>query len=120
MNSPKNHSETSRNFFQDVQEVVRLVPPGRVTTYGAIAHYLGAKHGARMVGYALIAAAPALGLERVPAQRVVNRNGLLTGRHHFATPTAMQEALEAEGVRVQDDQVVEFKTLFWDPSVELE
>ncbi|SHL46101.1 MGMT family protein [Hymenobacter psychrotolerans] len=120
MNSPKNPSEASRNFFQDVQEVVRLIPPGRVTTYGAIAHYLGARHGARMVGYALIAAAPALGLERVPAQRVVNRNGLLTGRHHFATPTAMQEALEAEGVRIQDDQVVEFKTLFWDPSVELE
>lgn len=120
MNSPENPSEASRNFFQDVQEVVRLIPPGRVTTYGAIAHYLGAKHGARMVGYALIAAAPALGLERVPAQRVVNRNGLLTGRHHFATPTAMQEALEAEGVRIKDDQVVEFKTLFWDPSVELE
>ncbi|SNC67299.1 methylated-DNA-protein-cysteine methyltransferase related protein [Hymenobacter gelipurpurascens] len=112
-------SGTQRNFFQDVHEVVRLIPAGRVSTYGAIAHYLGARHGARMVGYALIAAAPSLGLEQVPAQRVVNRNGLLTGRHHFATPTAMQEALEAEGVRVQDDQVVEFKKLFWDPTTEL-
>ncbi|HLK97534.1 MAG TPA: MGMT family protein [Hymenobacter sp.] len=119
MSLPRNPTEAPRNFFEEVQEVVRLVPPGRVTTYGAIAHYLGAKHGARMVGYALIAAAPALGLERVPAQRVVNRNGLLTGRHHFSTPTAMQEALEAEGVRVQDDQVVDFKKLFWDPAVEL-
>lgn len=119
MKKPASTSDSQRNFFQDVHEVVRLVPPGRVTTYGAIAHYLGARHGARMVGYALIAAAPARGLEEVPAQRVVNRNGLLTGRHHFATPTAMQEALEAEGVQVVDDQVVEFKKLFWDPSTEL-
>jgi len=119
MSLPRNPTEAPRNFFEEVYEVVRLVPSGRVTTYGAIAHYLGAKHGARMVGYALIAAAPALGLERVPAQRVVNRNGLLTGRHHFSTATAMQEALEAEGVRVQDDQVVDFKKLFWDPAVEL-
>lgn len=109
-----------RNFFQDVYDVVRLVPPGRVTTYGAVAHYLGARHGARMVGWALIAAVPAGGLHEVPAQRVVNRNGLLTGRHHFATPTAMQEALEAEGVRVENDQVMDFKNVFWDPSKELE
>ena len=120
MSLPRNPTEASRNFFQEVQEVVRLIPPGRVSTYGAIAHYLGARHGARMVGYALIAAAPARGLDDIPAQRVVNRNGLLTGRLHFATPTAMQEALEAEGVRVADDQVVEFRKLFWDPSVELE
>ncbi|MDF7810323.1 MGMT family protein [Hymenobacter sp. YC55] len=120
MSLPRNPTEASRNFFQEVHEVVRLIPSGRVSTYGAIAHYLGARHGARMVGYALIAAAPARGLEDIPAQRVVNRNGLLTGRMHFATPTAMQEALEAEGVRVADDQVVEFKKLFWDPSVELE
>lgn len=120
MSLPRNPTEASRNFFQEVHEVVRLIPSGRVSTYGAIAHYLGARHGARMVGYALIAAAPARGLEDIPAQRVVNRNGLLTGRMHFATPTTMQEALEAEGVRVVDDQVVEFKKLFWDPSVELE
>ena len=119
MKSGKEPTHTQRNFFQDVHEVVRLVPPGRVTTYGAIAHYLGARHGARMVGYALIAAVPARGLEQVPAQRVVNRQGLLTGRHHFATPTAMQEALEAEGVRVVDDQVQDFKKVFWDPAQEL-
>lgn len=117
--SSKNPTETPPNFFQDVHQVVRLIPPGRVSTYGAIAHYLGARHGARMVGYALIAAVPAHGLDDIPAQRVVNRNGLLTGRHHFATPTAMQEALEAEGVHVVDDQVVDFAKLFWDPSKEL-
>ena len=120
MKSSAEPAAEGRNFFQDVHEVVRLIPPGRVSTYGAIAHYLGARHGARMVGYALIAAAPALGLDKVPAQRVVNRNGLLTGRHHFATPTAMQEALEAEGMQIENDQVVEFKRLFWDAAQELE
>ena len=120
MSLPRNPTETPRNFFQEVHEVVRLIPAGRVTTYGAIAHYLGARHGARMVGYALIAAVPAHGLDDIPAQRVVNRHGLLTGRLHFATPTAMQEALEAEGVHVLEDQVVEFKKLFWDPAGELE
>ena len=119
MNTPKEPTDSQRNFFLDVHEVVRLIPPGRVSTYGAIAHYLGARPGARMVGYALIAAVPARGLEQVPAQRVVNRNGLLTGRHHFATPTAMQEALEAEGVRIADDQVQDFKNVFWDPAQEL-
>lgn len=119
MKTPKESTDTQRNFFQDVHEVVRLIPAGRVSTYGAIAHYLGARHGARMVGYALIAAVPAQGLAQVPAQRVVNRNGLLTGRHHFATPTAMQEALAAEGVHVVDDQVQNFQELFWDPAQEL-
>jgi methylated-DNA-protein-cysteine methyltransferase-like protein len=112
-----------RNYFADVHEVVRLVPPGRVTSYGAIAHYLGAKHGSRAVGYALMAAnLDALTLQKdapVPAHRVVNRLGQLTGRHHFPTPTAMQERLEAEGVRVEDDTVVEFKKLYWNPTVEL-
>jgi methylated-DNA-protein-cysteine methyltransferase-like protein len=112
-----------RNYFADVHEVVRLVPPGRVTSYGAIAHYLGAKHGSRAVGYALMAAnQDAITLQKdapVPAHRVVNRLGQLTGRHHFPTPTAMQERLEAEGVRVEDDVVVEFKKLYWDPAVEL-
>ncbi len=112
-----------RNYFADVHEVVRLVPPGRVTSYGAIAHYLGAKHGSRAVGYALMAAnLDALTRQKdapVPAHRVVNRLGQLTGRHHFPTPTAMQERLEAEGVRVEDDTVVEFKKLYWDPSTEL-
>jgi len=106
-----------RNFFQDVHEVVRLVPPGRVTTYGAIAHYLGARHGARTVGYAMMAAHTAE--QPVPAHRVLNRLGHLTGRLHFATPTAMQEALEAEGVRVEEDRALDFAKLFWDPGTEL-
>jgi methylated-DNA-protein-cysteine methyltransferase related protein len=114
---PRNPTEAHRNFFQDVHEVVRLVPEGRVTTYGAIAHYLGARHGARMVGWAMMAAHAAN--EYVPAHRVINRNGLLTGKQHFATPTAMQAALEAEGVMVVEDQVQDFKTRFWDPATEL-
>ena len=106
-----------RNFFQDVHEVVRLIPAGRVSTYGTIAHYLGARHGARTVGYAMMAAHTAE--QYVPAHRVVNRLGHLTGRLHYTSPTAMQEALEAEGVRVEDDRVVDFARLFWDPAVEL-
>lgn len=105
-----------RNFFQDVHEVVRLIPPGRLTSYGAIAHYLGSRRGARTVGYAMLAAHTDAS---VPAHRVLNRLGHLTGRLHFATPTAMQEALEAEGVRVEDDRVPDFAQRFWDPSVEL-
>ncbi len=114
---------TERNYFADVHEVVRLVPPGRITSYGAIAHYLGARHGSRAVGYALMAANLDAATHQkdapVPAHRVVNRLGQLTGRHHFPTPTAMQERLEAEGVRVEDDVVVEFKQRYWDPAVEL-
>ncbi|SFQ49968.1 MGMT family protein [Hymenobacter arizonensis] len=106
-----------RNFFQDVHEVARLIPPGRVSTYGAIAHYLGSRRGARTVGYAMMAAHTAD--HYVPAHRVVNRLGQLTGRLHYATPFAMQEALEAEGIRVEEDQVVDFAKLFWDPSTEL-
>lgn len=106
-----------RNFFQDVHEVVRLIPAGRVSTYGTIAHYLGARHGARTVGYAMMAAHTAD--QYVPAHRVVNRLGHLTGRMHFATPFAMQEALEAEGVRVEEDRVMEFARLLWDPAAEL-
>jgi len=106
-----------RNFFQDVHEVARLIPAGRVSTYGAIAHYLGARHGARTVGYAMLAAHTAA--QPVPAHRVVNRLGHLTGRLHFATPFAMQAALEAEGVRVVEDRVTGFEELFWDPGVEL-
>lgn len=113
-----------RNFFHDVHQVTRLVPPGRVTSYGAIANYLGSGRGARTVGYALMAAnLDALTLQNdppVPAHRVVNRLGQLTGRHHFPTPTAMQERLEAEGVRVEDDTVVDFARLFWNPATELE
>ncbi len=104
-------------FFDNVYEVVKLIPKGRVSAYGAIARYLGAAKSARAVGYALNQCAS---MPDVPAHRVVNRLGMLTGKHHFATPTAMQAALEAEGVEVKDDQVQQFDKLFWDPSKELE
>jgi methylated-DNA-protein-cysteine methyltransferase-like protein len=104
-------------FFNDVYEVVKLIPKGRVTSYGAIAKYLGTAKSSRMVGYAMNAAHA---LTDVPAQRVVNRNGMLTGKFHFATPTRMQELLAQDGVEVKNDQVVKFKVLFWDPSLELQ
>ncbi|GAA4370865.1 MGMT family protein [Hymenobacter saemangeumensis] len=115
--SPPAAPPPQRNFFADVHEVARLIPPGRVTSYGAIAHYLGARHGARMVGWAMMAAHTAE--QYVPAHRVLNRLGQLTGRLHYPTPTAMQEALEREGIQVVDDQVVGLDKLFWDPSREL-
>ena len=102
-------------FFEDVYAVVRLVPRGRVTSYGAIAHYLGTRGSARMVGWAMN---QAHGTD-VPAHRVVNRTGLLTGKHHFGTADRMQQLLEEEGVVVQNDKVQRFTKLFWDPSVEL-
>ncbi len=105
-----------QSFFEDVWAVVRLIPKGRVTSYGAIALYLGTKMSARMVGWAMNAAHT---LPDVPAQRVVNRNGMLSGKAHFGSPTRMQELLEAEGVSVEEEVVVDFKTLFWDPSTEL-
>ncbi len=100
--------------FEAIYEVVKLIPSGRVTSYGAIAKYLGT--GARMVGWAMNAAHTH---PDIPAQRVVNRNGLLTGKFHFETPTAMQEALENEGIIVKHDQVQDFKVVYWDPSLEL-
>ena len=107
-----------RNFFEDVFDVVRLIPKGRVTNYGSIAKYLGSGLSSRMVGWAMNASH---GVKpKVPAQRVVNRNGLLTGKFHFKTPTTMQELLEKEGVNVKNDKVVNFKEVFWDPNVELE
>lgn len=105
-----------QNFFADVYEVVKLVPQGRVTTYGAIAEYLGLKSSARMVGWAMNAAHSE---PDVPAHRVINRNGMLTGRHHFRTPTLMQELLENEGIKVINDQVQDFEKLFWSPIKEL-
>jgi len=104
------------NFFDKVYQVARLIPPGRVTSYGAIAAYLGTKGSSRMVGYAMQAAGKAV--PKVPAHRVVNRQGLLTAKFHFGGDL-MQELLESEGVKVKDDQVQDFKTLFWDPSIEL-
>jgi methylated-DNA-protein-cysteine methyltransferase-like protein len=106
-----------QDFFEMVYQVVRLVPKGRVTSYGAIAAYLGAKGSARQVGYAMHGAGNVK--PKVPAHRVLNRNGLLTGKHHFATPYQMQELLEKEKIKVVDDKVVDFKKLFWDPMKEL-
>lgn len=110
-------ADKGRNFFEDVFEVVRLIPPGRVTNYGSIAKYLGTGLSSRMVGWAMNASHVAD--PPVPAQRVVNRNGMLTGKHHFATPTLMQELLEKEGVKVKNDKVVDFQQLYWDPEKEL-
>jgi methylated-DNA-protein-cysteine methyltransferase-like protein len=103
-------------FFKDVWEVVKLIPKGRVTNYGAIARYLGTAMSARMVGWAMNAAHAH---KRIPAHRVVNRQGLLTGKHHFETPTAMKERLEKDGVSVKKDQVQNFEKIFWDPAKEL-
>ncbi len=104
-------------FFEDVYEVVRLIPKGRVSSYGAIASYLGTKLSARMVGWAMNAAHQVR--PKVPAHRVVNRNGMLTGKHHFSTPTEMEALLKKEGVLIENDTVIDFKSKFWDPSKEL-
>lgn len=111
---PSIEKKLTDNFFENVYDVVRLVPKGRVTTYGAIAAYLGAKSSSRMVGWAMNGAP-----KGVPAHRVVNRIGLLTGKNHFKTPDMMEKLLKKEGIKVVDDQVKDFKKLFWDPSVEL-
>lgn len=108
--------QDTTGFFQRVYEVCREIPYGRVTSYGAIAQYLGAKSSARMVGWAMNASH---GLEDVPAHRVVNRNGLLSGKHHFEGTNLMQQLLESEGVEVTDSQVQDFKVVFWDPNLEL-
>jgi methylated-DNA-protein-cysteine methyltransferase related protein len=106
--------ETKNSFFNDVYDVVRLIPKGRVTSYGAIGNYLGVKSSARMVGWAMF------GCPRgIPAHRVVNSAGLLTGKHHFSTQHTMQKRLEKEGIIVVKDKIKNFKTVFWDPSKEL-
>jgi methylated-DNA-protein-cysteine methyltransferase related protein len=109
---------TERDFFSDVMSVVRQIPKGRVTSYGAIAKYLGAARSSRIVGYCMNNSHVVK--PKVPAHRVVNRIGMLTGKHHFATPTAMEELLKKEGVAVKNDQVVDFTKRFWDPAVALE
>lgn len=107
----------SYSFFEDVFDVVRQIPKGRVSSYGAIANYLGTKLSARMVGWAMNASHMAK--PKVPAQRVVNRNGMLSGKNHFATPTLMEELLRKEKIEVKDDTIVDFEKLFWDPAKEL-
>ena len=105
------------DFFKDVFEVVRLIPIGKVSTYGAIAKYLGATKSSRMVGYAMNASHGEMPF--VPAHRVVNRFGMLTGKSHFANQNQMQELLAQEGVLVDEDIVVNFTEHFWDPNLEL-
>ncbi len=112
----KASSEKTRNFFQDVYDIVRLVPKGRVTSYGAVARYLGTGMSARMVGWAMNAAHTE---KDIPAHRVVNSKGLLTGKHHFKSPNAMQRALEKEGVKIEKDKVRDFENRFWNPAKEL-
>lgn len=109
-------SERNKDFFSNVYDVVRLIPKGRVTSYGAIAKYLGAPRSSRMVGWAMNASH---NLTDVPAHRVVNRNGLLTGKMHFSNPNEMENRLKREGVKIKDDKVLDFDRVYWDPSIEL-
>ena len=106
----------SDNFFDKVYEVAKLIPYGRVTSYGAIAKYLGAAKSARMVGWAMNASH---NNDAVPAHRVVNRNGLLTGKHYFDGTNLMQQLLESEGISVVENQIQNFQSVFWDPYKEL-
>jgi methylated-DNA-protein-cysteine methyltransferase related protein len=109
-------AQKNNEFFELVFEVVKLIPSGRVTSYGAIANYLGAKRSSRMVGWAMNQSHK---LEGIPAHRVVNRQGLLTGKMHFSTPTEMEELLANEGIIVKENQIENFNSVFWDPSIEL-
>ena len=115
--SVKPSGKKEESFFEQVFEVARQIPKGKVTSYGAIAACLGTRLSARMVGWAMNSAGRVK--PKVPAHRVVNRNGMLSGKHHFATPDRMQELLEKEGIKVKDDTVVDFEKLFWDPVKEL-
>lgn len=125
--SRKNKNPDNDGFFDRVYDVVRQIPLGRVTSYGAIARYLGTGRSARMVGWAMNNSHTAFskaGMQEaeslfVPAHRVVNRNGMLTGKHHFGTPGLMRELLENEGLIIEDDIIVNFHDRFWDPASEL-
>jgi methylated-DNA-protein-cysteine methyltransferase related protein len=109
-------SKKDVSFFEMVYEVAKIIPHGRVTSYGAIANYLSTGLSARMVGWAMNKCHTD---GKIPAHRVVNRNGMLTGKHHFGGSNVMQQLLESEGIKVKNDTVVDFKKLFWDPSKEL-
>jgi methylated-DNA-protein-cysteine methyltransferase-like protein len=115
--SSKSKHVLEDSFFVKVYSVVKLIPKGRVTSYGAIADYLGSRGSSRMVGWAMNSSHSSK--QPVPAHRVVNRNGLLTGKHHFGGPDIMQQLLESEGVEVENDKVVFFEELFWNPQKEL-
>jgi methylated-DNA-protein-cysteine methyltransferase-like protein len=110
-------SAENEGFFSRVYDVTRLIPRGRITSYGAIARYLGTAQSARMVGWALNSSH--LMPDFIPAHRVVNRNGMLTGKHHFGNSSTMQQLLENEGFTIKDDMVLEYRERFWDPAVEL-
>jgi len=114
---PSKHKRNNNDFFENVYEVTRLIPHGRITSYGAIARYLGSGRSARMVGWALNVSHTRP--EFIPAHRVVNRNGLLTGKRHFGNSSTMQQLLENEGIIVEDDTILNFRERFWDPSKEL-
>ena len=110
------YTAKTNDFFQNVFDVVRLIPKGRVTSYGAIAKYLGTGGSSRMVGWAMNASHQIPG---IPAHRVVNRNGMLTGKMHFSNEKEMENLLTTEGIEVVNDVIVQFKLIFWDPTIEL-
>jgi len=112
----KTKERENNNFFERVYEIARLIPEGKVTSYGAIAKALGAARSARMVGWAMNASH---NLDDIPAHRVVNRKGLLTGKHHFDGTNLMQQLLENEGVKVIDNQIIDFEKHFWEPKMNL-
>jgi methylated-DNA-protein-cysteine methyltransferase-like protein len=114
---PHNKQKDNDDFFSRVYDITRLIPFGRITSYGAIARYLGSGRSARMVGWALNACHR--NPDFVPAHRVVNHKGLLTGKHHFGNSTTMEQLLENEGIIVEDDKIVNFHEKFWDPLTEL-
>ena len=115
--SVKPSGKRDESFFELVFDVARQIPKGRVTSYGAIAACLGAKSSARMVGWAMNGAGRIK--PKIPAHRVVNRIGMLSGKHHFTPPGNMEKLLKKEGIKVKNDQVVDFKKVFWDPVTEL-
>lgn len=114
---PISLNDKHKDFFQQVFEVVKLIPKGRVSSYGAIAKYLSSPKASRMVGWAMNASHK---VPNIPAHRVVNRNGILTGKAHFNPPEAMEKALMNEGIVVKNDKIVDFKAVYWDPNEELE
>lgn len=113
----KPSGKKEESFFEQVYEVARQIPRGRVTSYGAIANCLGTKLSARMVGWAMNGASKVK--PKVPAHRVVNRLGILSGKHHFGEPDAMEKLLKKEGIKVKDDTIIDFQKYFWDPAEEL-
>ena len=110
-------TKRDQSFFEKVYEIVRLIPYGHVTSYGAIASFLGSAQSSRMVGWAMNASHNYK--QAVPAHRVVNRKGMLSGKAHFGSPTLMQQLLEAEGIEIENDCIVDFEKYFWNPETEL-